>query len=527
MSYKVLLVDDELVDLEWLKRRVTWADFDFEVAATANSGFTALRILKEQHIDILISDIRMPIMSGLELAQKARQLSPNIKIVFISGHEDFSYAKQAISLNAIDYVLKPVKDDELVEMLQSLRKVLDKEAEELKGESRFKDAVDLLKDNMVHQWLSGNDKSINYEILEHYGIVKKNSTSTVALVEVDDVNWKLNYQDKDEKTMVLKKCTDLIIDYINYEQLGYYYCNDERKIVILLKEFEPAVLNYLLQKLIDKIKINTPLTITIGLGCFCDSIDNLPNSYKNAKEAIEYKMFLGKSRIIVYENIPKGELENPVSLDEKIKPIFDAIAEYNLIKLNDSIEDLFNNVKGLNRKKAVFNFTLHLISKLDIEFQKHGDEVKSIFEGQIKNFDLIQSFETVDDIKDWLMKKLSNLVDQLGVQNEKKDRKIIEDIKIYVQKHVEDKITLKDVADYFSFSPNYLGHLFKEATNENFSEFLIRMRMERACQYLLDPKMKIYEICDRVGYKNILYFNRQFKDVYEMTPTDYRKRNKV
>ena len=92
---------------------------------------------------------------------------------------------------------------------------------------------------------------------------------------------------------------------------------------------------------------------------------------------------------------------------------------------------------------------------------------------------------------------------------------------------MEDKITLKDVADHFNFSPNYLGHLFKAATNEKFGDYLIRMSMERACEYLLDPLIKIYEICDRVGYKNVVYFNRQFRDYYGMTPSEYRKRNKV
>jgi len=127
MSYKVMLVDDELVDLEWLKRRVPWAALNLEVIATANSGFSALRILKEQQVDILISDIKMPIMSGLELAQKAKEIRPNLKITFISGHEDFAYARQAIVLNAFGYVLKPVKDQELMELLQSIRDVLDKE----------------------------------------------------------------------------------------------------------------------------------------------------------------------------------------------------------------------------------------------------------------------------------------------------------------------------------------------------------------------------------------------------------------
>ena len=526
MSYKVLLVDDELVDLEWLKRRVSWSELNLEVIATANSGFTALRILKERQVDILISDIKMPIMSGLELAQKAKEVRPNLKIAFISGHEDFAYARQAIVLNAFGYVLKPVKDQELMELLQSIRDVLDKEKKNSIANVKFNDTISVFKDEMLHQWLSGSNKNVDYEFLEHYGIIGKGSKCTAAIIEVDDVKWKLREYNDNERIEILKKCTDMIVDYINYEHLGYYYLNDERHISIILKELDPAVLNYILIRLIEKIKKNSNITITIGLGRGCESVEELPRSYKNAKDALEYKMFFGKSKLICYENIPKAQFENPVSLEYKFEPIFRSITEYNLSNLNNSIEDLFNSVKGLNTKKAVYNFTLHFISKLEAQLQKNDNDFH-ILEEQLKNFELVQNFETIEDIKDWLVNKLSNVSQQLAQKNQRMDRKIINDIKKYVQDHAEGKINLKDVADNFSFSPNYLGHLFKEATNEKFNDFVIRMSMERACQYLLDPVIKIYEICDRLGYKNILYFNRQFKEYYGMTPSDYRKRNRV
>ena len=527
MSYKVLLVDDELVDLEWLKRRVPWLDLNLEVIATANSGFTALRILKEQHVDILISDIKMPIMSGLELAQKAKEIIPNLKIAFISGHEDFYYAKQAIALSAIGYVLKPVKDQELMELLASIIANLDKEKNTNIDNVKFKDTINLYKNEMLHQWLSGSNTNVDYEFLEYYKIITKGLKAAVAVIEVDDVNWKLSEHSEKDRAEILSKCTDMIADYINYEHLGYYYFNDERLITIILKELEPSVLNYLLMRLIEKVKKNATLTITIGLGGGFEIAEKLPESYKKAKEALEYKMFIGKSKVICYENIPKGKLQDPVNLEHKLKSIFSAITEYNLTELNNLIEDLFISVKGLNTKTAVYNFILNFISKLEVELQRNGEDVHNIFDEQLKNFELVQSFETIEDIKDWLVNKLSNLSEQLAEKNQKKDRKIINDIKKYVKDQVENKITLKDVADHFNFSPNYLGHLFKAATNEKFGDYLIRMNMERACEYLLDPLIKIYEICDRVGYKNVVYFNRQFKDYYGMTPSEYRKRNKV
>ena len=528
MSYKVLLVDDEMVDLEWLKKRVPWADFGLEVTATANSGFNALRVLKEQQVDILISDIRMPIMSGLELAQKAKEVNSEIKVAFISGHEDFYYARQAIQLGASGYVCKPVKDDELFDLLIAIKGVLDKERKNSGDEGKLKDAINLLKDDMVNQWLNGGDRAVDYEVLEHYGIIQQPWRQAVAVIEVDDINRKFSDLKEEEKYEAIRKCTDIIEDYINYEQLGYYYSNDKRQIIVLVKELEASVITYILKKLIQKVEKNTPMTITIGLGPFCDNAVELPGSYKKAKEAVEYKMFKGKNRLIAYDEIQKANLlEGLKDIEDQVKPIFRAVENNSEKDINDFIEELFNGIRTLNNKRAVYNFIVHFISKVEIEFKKDEEEFKSTFSEYLRNFEYVKNLETIEDIKVWLVKQLVALASKINLKNEKKDRKIIEDIKRYVEKHIESKLTLKDVADHFSFSPNYLGYLFKEATNENFSDFLIKVRMERACQYLLDPQMKIYEICDRVGYKNILYFNRQFKDYYGTTPTDYRKRNKV
>ncbi|MDD9268564.1 response regulator [Paenibacillus sp. GCM10023248] len=252
MAYQIMLVDDESVDLEWLARRIRNRYDKLEIAATVNSGFAALQVLREKSIDILLSDIHMPIMSGIELATKAKELHPHVKIVFISGHEDFGYAKQAIKLNAAAYLLKPVDDHELHETLLELA-------------------------NSLESQLPPADKE---------------------------------------------------------------------------KEREQQVAS-------------------------------------------------------------------------------------------------------------------------------------------------------------------------------KQNRKIIDLITVYVKDQIESKITLKMTADHFGFSPNYLGQLFKEETGEHFSDFLVRVRMQKACELLLDPRWKVYEIADRIGYKNILYFNRQFKQHFNMTPGEYRKANHV
>ncbi|WP_083677812.1 response regulator [Paenibacillus sp. FSL R7-0337] len=127
MSINVLLVDDEAVDLEWLRRRVLFSEHDIAVVGTANSGFNALKIMEQVRVDIILSDIHMPIMKGTEFARRARQVNPKLKIVFISGDEDFSFAKETIEINASGYLLKPVMDKELYQILGSLCSAIEQE----------------------------------------------------------------------------------------------------------------------------------------------------------------------------------------------------------------------------------------------------------------------------------------------------------------------------------------------------------------------------------------------------------------
>ncbi|MGG4032945.1 response regulator [Paenibacillus cisolokensis] len=311
MVYPMLLVDDESVDLEWLKRRVAGCGKRFEVVATANSGFAALRILRERPVDVMISDIRMPIMSGLELAERARELRPELRIVFASGHNDFDYAKRAIRVSASDYLLKPIDDRELGDTLDRLIAALDEAGSGRAG-------------------LGG----------------AAHGTAGPGHARLGDVG-----------------------------------------------------------------AANAAATDAGASGRFAHFVP-----------------------------------------------------AYRLAATEPAIAALADDGRSAPRD---------------------------------------------------------------GSDPGMPGRKLIRAIRTYVADRLEEKVTLGQVADHFGFSPNYLGQLYKDETGEHFSDYLIRVRIERACRLLLEPTLKVYEIADRIGYRNILYFNRQFKQRTGMTPGEYRRLHNV
>ncbi|MFC4778051.1 response regulator [Paenibacillus sp. GCM10023252] len=528
MVYKVMLVDDESIDLQWLQRRIPWKDLGLEVAFQANSGFKAFNKLKEQPVDILLTDINMPIMSGLELARKVKELLPEVKIIFISGHEEFEYAKQALHMNALGYVLKPFDDSELLELLEQAIVQLHETSQRNNEQQQWAKAVPLLKNELIIQWLEGASvqQREEAEALIHASFTQAHDGCgfTLAYMEIDDLEWKLNRLPMEQKEEMMTRIICIVEDAVNDHQLGMLIKPSANRFVVLMPlQGNRALLMDALNQMIDDVKRLTPVTLTIALGGFAAEVEALPQIYQTAGKLLSYKMFLGKSRIIEEESVKGHVPSEALDLELKVESLFIAMSEYDLVGTDDQLQELFGFIIGLESRVTVYHFVIHLITKLGEQFRKVGENLYELLHWDYKHLDILFQFETIDDIQSWLRRRLFELSEKLFSKKQKQDRKTINLIKSYVKANIEQKITLRDVATVFAFSPNYLGFMFKEETGERFSEFLIRQRLERASELLLDPANKIYEITERIGYKNIIYFNRQFKEYYGMTPSDYRK----
>ncbi|WP_052487772.1 response regulator [Gordoniibacillus kamchatkensis] len=499
--YNVLLVDDEQLDLEVLRRFVPWEQLDMEIAGTAYSGFSALNVLQERHVDILITDIKMPIMTGLELAEQARRLLPPLKIIFISGHDEFQYAQKAITMNASSYILKPVDDRELLNALQLVKEQLDYEQERLKKEAQIEASIPLLRNEMLHQWLKGAiDLSRLDRFYETHGIRWRGGQGCVAIVEIDDRAWKLKQFSGDQKSFAIQHVFRLIGDYIQTHQLGVYCTTEDDKIVIAVNgtASDPAGS---MQALVDYVRNHSSMTITVGLGSLVSDPHDMPSSYRQAGDALATKMFMGKCRVITLEQA-EGEIAKSTSdLEQIMAAMFAATANYELVRIHDSLEQLFELVHSLKDKLSVYNFALYAVSKIDFFLRSLNASLYDLLSIELNSLNVLYEFETIDDIKSWLRRRLFEVSEHLHVKKKNPSRKLIGEIEQYVAEHLEKTLQLRDVAKVFGFSPNYLGYVFKEATNEAYSDFVTRKRMERARELLKDPKLKIYEAANRVAIK--------------------------
>lgn len=520
--YKVLLVDDEILDLRGMQTFIPWTDLGMEIVAAVTSGFAASEVIEREMIDILITDVRMPNMSGLELARKALDIHEKVKIIFVSGYQDFHYVKQALSLNACSYVVKPMDDNELVESLRKLRAELDDEKKQLETEQLYKRMVPMAKNEFLLQLLEGSwNMDTLSRLLEEYELTKMRWPVQVVIVERDDwIRMKNTNETLDESEMsnvfwtaLLPKCSKLGIR---------HFCRvTDRRIGLLIECGES--IEQLKQEL-GKDSLGAPFTVTIGVGDAVHTAYSLKDSYKNAQAALDYKVFYGKGKVIHHETVQASQMKDVQSLDIQLDVLFVAMTHYDLVKVHDELNMLYGLANNMRSKFSIQNFTIFLLMKLDAYLQKSNEDLFQMLNLDFNSLDVLLQYETIDEIHTWLRYRVYELSELLQTKKHKKNWKLAQDIINDVKQRLHENITLKDVAEKYSFSPNYLGQIFKEEMNMNFSDYVSMLRMEKAGALLMETNLKVYEIANLIGYRYLPYFSRQFKDYHGKTPLEYRRK---
>ncbi|GAB6989017.1 response regulator [Paenibacillus pini] len=517
--YKVLIVDDEILDLEGMRTFIPWTELGLEVVGAVNNGFDAIGFIESQHIDILVTDVHMPGMSGLELAKKSLELSNHIKIVFVSGYQDFNYVKQAISLNAYSYVLKPMDDNELIGVLIKIKGELDDEKIRYNTEEAYRQ---IAKNEYMLQLLEGviNDDTIDI-LLHNYGLNQIAWPAKAAVLEIDDLSWKLEKLDEHVKQEWFNHFYESVVTVFKQIEIRHM-CRTSKQRIFLLAESRIQVDD--LKSLISEIHTMHPFTVTIGLGHEANDLYELRHSYGKALTALEYKLILGKGKVIEQNALEYSDAEDIINTDIPLEPLFNAILNYQLVTISDEIDRLFISAANLRSKFKIQFFVMHVLMRLDSYLKSINENLVAAIQMDTNKPDIVLQYETINDIRSWLRYRLFAAAEIIQSKKQKKSAKLVDEMIRYVKDQLHDNVTLKEVADYLSFSPNYLGSLFKEVTGTNFSEYVIALRMEKAGELLKDPRIKIYEVADRVGYRYMPYFSRQFKEVFGMTPGEFRRK---
>lgn len=521
--YNVLLVDDEELDLEGMKRFIPWSELGMEVKGCVNNALSACEVLDQHSIDILVSDVNMPYMSGLELARIALQRKPKIRIIFVSGYQEFSYVQQALSLKAYSYVLKPMEDSELIASLMKVKQDLDEELKLREVEEAYQDMIPIAKSDMLLRLFEGEDttdREYMEKLMKTHELHRLKWPIRVAVMELDLIS-RLNDRSpsRHEGTRTFMKQLHEVISRGGIVP----YCKLSSHRVALLLEAEG--IEEQITRLLDSAQRRLSITVTTGLGSAVHGSEQLYESYLQAVQAVEGKMFLGKGGVIKFEDIGvEPAMLDFRMLNARMNALMSAVKDYELVQIHDELENLFASVTSFRSKFTVQNLTSFFIWKLDQYLSTINEDLFDLLDIDIRKLDILLQFETINDIRRWLLYRVFEISEKLHLKNGINDSQFIRNVMKTIKERMRENITIKDIAQNFSFSPSYFGFLVREKSGYTFNELLVQLRMERACELLKIPGMKIYEISDKVGYRHLPYFSRQFKEKFGMTPLEYRKK---
>ena len=524
---KVIIVDDEPRVCRLVKMLADWDALGMEVAGTASNGFEALELVESLRPDILITDMRMPGCDGMELIAKAREISPNLEIALISGYAEFDYAKSAMDFDVGGYLLKPIKKDVLMGILEKLgKKCRERVAtielmENLRQDSHRKHG--LLRCRLIEDLLHKRLESPSREKLDsEYSFDAREGLLQVFILKADYNPDKFGgtdlevLKDKAEEifgTTILPLCFSGVFYFYGAAGYGVINYGPEKN-----DEIRRALRHFLNQLEAQKYIFGS-IELTLAAGRPVNQCENLPLSVLEAQKAVAERLVEGTGRF--FESAPPDsgidakKLLDKYSkqIDHAIETLSDEMADGALVELTGGAEEA-EGLHGYEFLGLILAAGRIFVMRLNV-----NDEA-GIIQGFEERCGLCCSTgELAGFLRDFHRR-------QMGVVRELRENEAIRPIRIakqYIYNHSHEQITLEEVCAATGFSPNYFSTIFKKETGEGFSKYLTRVRIDRAKDLLQNTSLPIAEICVRVGYSDLKHFTSTFKKITDLNPGQYRK----
>lgn len=542
--YKLMIVEDEKMIRRGIVNGVNWNDFGFEVVAEAKHGQEALNYLDIYKIDVIITDIKMPIMDGIELSKKIRENHSDIEIIVLSGFAEFEYAREAINFSAFEYILKPTKKPKLIEVINKVKIKLDNKRKDkgllLKQNLLLNEGYEKLKKDLLLDIIEGNKHSFNgiTQKLRDLEIDFECNLYTCALINIVNIEEKLKSSWDNNKKLLIFTYKNIINEILEEYGQSLFLVKDIDEIVIIFgfdsinqqKDKMFNILNAISNKLYKIVIKESDAKVNIGIGFSYPSILQMEKSYKQSKKALYEKFFDSENHISLYKNDIEYNSQNQwiKNYSKEVSIIVDTIIKGDLENTKNLINSIFEKFNELKInpdmiKTYCYVFTLALAtSTYDLIDKNETKKIEDNFE------DIIRNSISLSQLKDYIVNLSISITEKFSEVNSKKipnEMAIVEKVQKYIKQNYHKKISLQDISDEVFLSPNYVSCLFKKITGETYIDYLQNIRMMAAKNMLEDRSKKVYEIAFEIGYTDYKYFASKFKKIVGMSPKEYRKSN--
>lgn len=495
----VLIVDDELLVRIGIRHSIDWEQYHFKITGEASDGREALRLLYQTRPDVMILDINMPNMDGLEVLQKIHEEKCKVKVIVLTCYEELEYAKKALKLGACDYVLKSsIGEDGLKNALEELVFEEDDGAE--KSGDFLRSQEDILtciieghpSSTEILSIRENHLFCIGIKILQMERVQKRYPDKKKNYFHVSFRSIAMQVLAGQKECVFLQFQPDLALIYMSFSSL-----HSAQECMLKVRQIA--------ERLVWALSQYMAVQIRIGISQVHYHFADIRKAYQESCEAIQYGLLKPEKNIFYYESWNTMQTEN--IYQDKEREIKNLLYGRNYEEALKKIKETFFQISWEERKRL----------PKTVEFLKEiVSLIESIENCQEQSRESLDAAETFDNMKQIVTRQLESYI----VRNE---NFLIQKVETYLKDHYREAIALSDIADYMGLSESYVSRLFNKETGMNISTYINQLRIAKAKELLKNTNMKIYEISEAVGYSSATVFHITFKKMTDMTPAEYRK----
>lgn len=525
--YKLLLVDDEVDVREGLLHLIDWRSIGCEVVDTAENGREAMELVEKYLPDIVVTDIQMPFMNGLQLSEWIRSVYPDTKIVILTGFEEFEYAQRAVSLGIDDYLLKPFSAGELCAVLDKVKVRLDQQRQAKEDIQQLKEHyfrnLPVLRSLFLNSLVShvlGREEIL--EKCSQYDLDLQGEGYMVAVIHRDEI------QERDPELQlfaVLNVAEELVSRCSR--SLVFIHLNA----VIVLAVFDSRDHEEMTSrtlKLLEEIRYTAErylkLTLTIGAGSAVNELSELNSSYQDAMRALDYQLILGNNKVIWIDDVEMRQVVPFIFDKEKERELIRCLKLGSDEELEQLLDELFNGLlDSRTTDQDLQAYLLLMLTAVVKAAQEMHENLDALF-GETGAF--LGQFSRLNysaEAKGWFTGICFTLKRSIASERQTGYQKLVEEAKQFMNEHYQDcELSIGKVCKQLHISTGYFSNIFKKETKTTFVSYLMGLRMEAAKHLLLTTDMKSFEIAERVGFADPNYFSFCFRKKFGISPKEFR-----
>lgn len=531
--YKLLIVDDEPTVRHGLQNYFDWSSYGIEVVGEADDGDVALEEVERLKPDLVFTDVKMPNLDGIQLSRELRDRYPDIRIVFISGHNDADYLKSAMQINAVDYIFKPVNMQELKAVVERISSEL-KELERVRSHSqdmqiKLRESMPLLREKLLLALIHGQSRAIinlqeRIDFLEL--CLSVDGDYGILVMSIDNYAETVDARTERDRQLLTYAAINICQELIDRDMGGYAFESSNGEFVGLLRweddEGHEERLLGLAQVIQENLDRWMRIGVTIGVGGRTKGLRNVNDSYVQAREAAGHKWYLGKNRIITMDSLEPLD-DRLIRIDHtQIEKLTTLIKAGDGNELQVALEGIFGRL-ARNRNGGVEylrNLSLQIALLAEQLMLELGVGANSVEESPI--WETLIRQETIEELQKTLEFYLAEICCLIKDKRSGKSRNLVERVQAIIESRFSENLTVSDIGKEVYLTPTYVSLLYKQETGRTVNEYLTQVRVDRAKQMLRNPQNKFYDICYAVGYADPSYFTKLFKKMTGVTPSTYR-----